>query len=246
MKTFAKFLAMGCVAAAFVLVGCKKEEKAAPEVPPVAPLAKTKPTQPVQKSQKAPPLVPGQSNELPPGHPPIDGGMPKAKAGNKKIEKAVEGSAGLKLTAPEGWQATEPPAASNSGFRVAGPLAVFTLEKVEGDKEDGIVRLTHFPGMRNIPVQAQLNRWFDQVSQPDGSSTKDKAKVDTWEKDGVKISVADMTGTMMPGSGTVRMIAAVIEHPNGPHFVKAIGPVDTIEHWRESIMEYLKSSKIAE
>jgi len=270
MKTFAKGMAKGCLVMAIALVGCKKGDTPPPEAPPLPPLANTQPSQPVKK---APPLMPGQSNELPPGHPPIGGampkadagdvqnenanelpaghpplggGMPKAEAGNVEIDKAAEGSAGLKLTTPEGWQAMAPPAPSNSGFRVAGPLAVFKLDKVEGDQDDAVVRLTHFPGMRNIPVQAQLDRWFGQVSQPDGSSTKDKSKVDTWEKDGVKISVADMTGLMPPESGTVRMIAAIIEHPNGPHFVKAIGPVDTIEHWRESIIAYLKSSKIEE
>jgi hypothetical protein len=253
MKTFAKVLANGCLVMAIALVGCKKEETPPPEAPPLPPLAKTQSAQP---SGKAPPLAPGQSNELPPGHPPIGGGMggtggaregmPKPEAGDVEIDKAAEGSAGLKLTAPEGWQAMAPPAPSNSGFQVAGPLAVFKLEKVDGDKEDAVVRLTHFPGMKNIPVEMQLDRWFDQVRQPDGSSTKDKAKVDTWEKDGVKISVADMSGTMMPESGTVRMIAAIIEHPNGPHFVKATGPVDTIEHWRESIMTYLRSSTIEE
>lgn len=278
MKTFAKVLSMGCLGVAVGLVGCKKGDTPPPEAPPLPPLAKTQPSQPVKK---APPLMPGQSNELPPGHPPIggvteapkgdapkagdelppghppiggaaDGGgtggatMPKAQAGNVEIEKAAEGSAGLKLTAPDGWQAMDPGAPSNSGFRVAGPIAVFKLEKVEGDAQDAVVRLTHFPGMRNIPVQAQLDRWFGQVSQPDGSSTKEKSKVDTWEKDGVKISVADMTGMMPPESGTVRMIAAVIEHPKGPHFVKAVGPVDTIEHWRESIITYLKSSRLEE
>ncbi|MEZ6086069.1 MAG: hypothetical protein R3E58_19445 [Phycisphaerae bacterium] len=169
--------------------------------------------------------------------------MPKAQAGNVEIDQAAEGSAGLKLTAAKvGRRWIRAP--SSSGFRVAGPIAVFKLEKVEGDSEDAVVRLTHFPGMKNIPVQAQLDRWFGQVSQPDGSSTKEKSKVDTWEKDGVKISVADMTGMMPPESGTVRMIAAVIEHPKGPHFVKAVGPVDTIEHWRESIITYLKSSQL--
>ena len=45
---------------------------------------------------------------------------------------------------------------------------------------------------------------------------------------------------------TAGMIAAIIEHPNGPHFVKAVGPVNTIEHWRESIITYLKSSRLEE
>ena len=274
MKTFAKVLSMGCLGVAIGLVGCKKQETPPPEAPPLPPLANTQPSQAVKK---APPLIPGQSNELPPGHPPIggmtetpkgdapkagdelppghppiggatDGGatMPKAQAGNVEIDQAAEGSAGLKLTAPEGWQAMDPGAPSSSGFRVSGPIAVFKLEQVEGDAQDAVVRLTHFPGMKNIPVQAQLDRWFGQVSQPDGSSTKEKSKVDTWEKDGVKISVADMTGMMPPESGTVRMIAAIIEHPNGPHFVKAVGPVNTIEHWRESIITYLKSSRLDE
>ena len=178
--------------------------------------------------------------------PVIGGSKPNVPVGDVEIDKALKGLAGLELVAPKGWQKMDPPKPSSSGFRVAGPVAVFKLEKTKDDQEDGIVRVTHFPGMKNIPVQAQLNRWFGQVFQSDGSSTKDSASVETWDTGNIKVSVADMTGTMMPESGTIRMIAAVIEHPNGPHFVKAIGPVNTIAHWHDSIMTYLKSSKIAE
>ncbi len=246
MKQFVKVLVFGCLVSAITIVGCKKDEPGTVEEPSLPPLASTKPTQPSQNrsTQKAPPIPPGHGDSLPAGHPPIGGAMPKAEAGNVEIDKAAEGSAGLKLTAPEGWQPMEPAVPSNSAFQVAGPLAVFKLEKANDDDTDAVVRLTHFPGMKDIPIQAQLDRWFGMVSQPDGSSTKEAAKVESWEANGVKVTVADMTGTMTSESGSVRMISAAIEHPNGPHFVKAVGSADTIERWHDSIMEYLKTATL--
>ncbi len=247
MPRIASILTKACLIGAAALVGCKKEEVSPPEVPPLPPLADSTPSTSASqgRSAKAPPLAPGQ-NQMPPGHPEVGMSMPKVEAGDVELEKPVESSAGIKFTTPKGWQAVKPAAPSNSAFAVAGPVAVFKLEKVNEKSSDAIVRLTHFPGMKDIPVQAQLDRWYGMVSQPDGGSTRDASNLESWEANGVKVTVADMTGTMPAEPGTVRMIAAAIEHANGPHFLKAVGPADTMERWANSVMEYLKSATVEE
>lgn len=131
------------------------------------------------------------------------------------------------------------------------PKAVFVLPKVDGDDEDGEARLTHFPGMKNIPVEANLNRWYGQFTQPSGKPTSEVAVTQSFVVEGVTITLADMSGTMSTGMGgggetkpNYRMMAAIIEHPQGPHFLTVKGPAGTMERWQESVVEYLKSVKI--
>ena len=39
------------------------------------------------------------------------------------------------------------------------------------------------------------------------------------------------------------MIAAIVDHPQGPHFVKITGGVATMKRWEESIDAFLKSAQ---
>jgi hypothetical protein len=234
---------MGWVAA------CKEKEPPPPAAPSVAPLAKA--------PQKAPPVDPNAS--LPPGHPPIGGntpprgqapndaihggkpsmpGMPElpdADAAKDLLDKAPTQFAGITLTPPEGWKAFD---AGQGGM---APVAAFVLTKPEGAAGDATARLTHFPGMKRIPLEMNLERWYRQVQQPDGKPTKDVAKQETFEAGGAKVTVVDMSGTIDNKPGQ-RMIAAAIEHAKGPHFLKVAGPEATVAHWRDSVMTYLKSA----
>ncbi len=54
-------------------------------------------------------------------------------------------------------------------------------------------------------VQANIERWINQIKQPDGSSSQDKAKTETATVNGLKVTTVDVTGTytaeMTPGGG---------------------------------------------
>jgi len=240
-------LAVAGLLAVFVLVGgCEREKPPPPETPDLPPLATQKPSQTSNPmSGRFDPHTSGK-NELPPGHPVVAKQAADAKSDLLEPVEAPTKFEGIAFDPQDGWQAVSPPATSGSGFTVAGPVAMFKLTRAEGDEADAIARLTYFPGMKDVPVQSQLNRWCGQVTQPDGGSTKDVAKMESWEENGVKVSLADMTGTMSSEKGTVRMIAVVIEHPKGPHFLKVVGPVDTMEKWRDSVIAYLRSGRIVE
>ena len=56
-------------------------------------------------------------------------------------------------------------------------------------------------------VQDNLSRWFDQFSQPDGSDSQEKARVQEFSVNEMSTTIVDLTGTFtgggMPMSQTV-------------------------------------------
>jgi hypothetical protein len=40
------------------------------------------------------------------------------------------------------------------------------------------------------------------------------------------------------------MIAAIVDHPKGPHFVKATGGIPSMKQAEEAIFAFLKSAKV--
>jgi hypothetical protein len=155
--------------------------------------------------------------------------------------------AALKWDVPPGW-VSKPPASS---MRVAE----FTLPKAAGDAEDGQLGVFFFGGQGG-GVQANLDRWISQMTQPDGKASKDFAKTTTMKtKSGLAVTLVDLTGTYVaevsPGSAErfnkpgFRLRAAVIETAEGPYFVKLTGPAKTIAQWDTAFSAFLNSIRIA-
>jgi len=149
----------------------------------------------------------------------------------------------LRFKAPEGWGIEK----TSSAMRVAQ----YKLPRIEGDKDDGSLVLYYFGASQGGTAQANIDRWIGQIQQPDGSSSKDKAKTETMTVNGLKVTTVDVIGTytaeMAPGSGSFhndenyRLRAAVIETPKGNYFVKLAGPAKTIARWDQAYSDYLKS-----
>ncbi|MEW6729844.1 MAG: hypothetical protein AB1489_00780 [Acidobacteriota bacterium] len=148
----------------------------------------------------------------------------------------------LLLTPDKKWTVEQ----SSSSMRVAQYL----LPKHANDPEDASL-IVYFFGGGGGSVQANLDRWIGQMAQPDGSASKDKAKVTNSTTNGLKITLLDVGGTyqaeVAPGAGTrhnksnYRMLAAVIETPGGPYFIKLVGPAHTVEHWRRSFDTFMST-----
>jgi hypothetical protein len=113
----------------------------------------------------------------------------------------------------------------------------FSLPPMAGD--EGAGRLTVMGAGGSI--EANIDRWIGQFSQPDGSATKDKAAVKKLKVAGCSVTLVDVTGTYkdMPGGpfagGRVierpdyRMLAAIIETgDSGNYFLKLYGPAKTV------------------
>jgi len=90
-------------------------------------------------------------------------------------------------------------------------------------------------------VQANIERWYGQFVQPDGGSTKDKAATKKLTVAGRDVTLVDIAGTYKDSPGgpfaggkTVdrpgyRMLAAIVEGPDGNYFLKFYGPAATVE-----------------
>lgn len=149
----------------------------------------------------------------------------------------------LKFTVPAGWIEEQ----RTSSMRVAQ----YKLPKVAPDTEDASLVLYYFGQGQGGSAAANVERWISQMKQEDGSASKDKAKEESIEANGLKLTTVDLSGTYVaettPGSGEFlnkpgyRLRGAVIETPKGPYFVKLVGPEKTVTHWNESFLGYLRS-----
>jgi hypothetical protein len=145
------------------------------------------------------------------------------------IQNASPASGSLAYTAPSVWQ-TRPAASS---MRVAE----FVVPRAAGDTEDGELIVYYF-GTGAGTIDANIDRWISQMQQPDGSSTKDKARRSTRTVNGLHLTAVDADGTyvaeMRPGAAEhynkagFRLRAAVVETPRGPYYVKMTGPAKTV------------------
>ena len=148
----------------------------------------------------------------------------------------------LKYDPPKGW-VSKPPA---SAMRVAE----FVLPKAIGDPEDASLAIFFFGGQGGS-VEANLERWTNQMAQPDGRDSRKVAKTERFTSNGMKVTVLDVSGTytaeMRPGASerhnkpNFRLKAAVLETSAGPYFFKLTGPQKTVARWDESFATFIKS-----
>lgn len=130
-------------------------------------------------------------------------------------------------------------------------IAQFALPKAAGDAEDASLVIFYFGPGQGGSVQANMERWVGQMQQPDGSSSKDKAKTETMKVNGLNVTLLDVSGTytaeMTPGAGdrqnksNYRLRTAVIETPGGPYFIKLTGPAKTIAQWDQPFLAFVNS-----
>lgn len=122
----------------------------------------------------------------------------------------------------------------------------FALAPAEGDERSGRFTVMAAGGS----VEANLERWYGQFTQPDGSSTKDAAKVEELTAAGQKIYLADLSGTfddrpgpMAPGvkRENYRMLGAIVTTADGNYYLKFYGPRKTVGDQREAFVAMLKN-----
>ena len=136
-------------------------------------------------------------------------------------------AASLTFTAPAQWKAVT----------VSSPMRVaqWALPHVAGDAQDGELVIYYFGGQGGS-LEANVERWIGQMQQPDGRARA--AKRESRTINGLRVTLVDLSGTyvaeMSPGSGQrhnspgFRMRAGYIETPNGPYFIKLVGPARTV------------------
>jgi hypothetical protein len=172
--------------------------------------------------------------------PAATGSMKPAAAHGLSSEAAPADSAGLRFTAPPDWISEAP----GSPMR----RAQYRLPRAEGDSEDAEVVVFYFQGGGG-GVQANIDRWIDQFSKPDGSPAGDSAKISKRVVGGIPVSIVDVSGSYSGAMGPMggssrpktgyRMLAAVAEADNGPWFLKLTGPARTVARWQASFESFV-------
>ena len=166
---------------------------------------------------------------------------PQTSSSSAPSSKLVAGDVSYKV--PESWTVEKP----TSEMR----LAQYKLPKAAGDGEDALLVVFYFGPGQGGTTQANIDRWVNQVKQPDGSSSKDKASTETLTVNGLQVTTVDVKGTYSGGmsqdsvpkdsNSIYRLRGAVIETPKGSYFVKLTGPEKTVNHWDQAFSDYIKS-----
>ncbi|HJM10177.1 MAG: hypothetical protein QF674_07070 [Candidatus Marinimicrobia bacterium] len=143
----------------------------------------------------------------------------------------------LTVTVDEGWIQEAP----SSSMR----LTQFRLPASEPGIDDA--ELAVFSSIGGS-VQDNLSRWFNQFSQPDGSDSQEKARVQEFSVNEMSTTIADLTGTFtgggMPMSQPVekkdyRLLAAIVVGASDVYYFKLVGPDKTVERWATSFGEFI-------
>jgi hypothetical protein len=171
----------------------------------------------------------------------LGGGAVADEAGSGAAERAFKVAGGaFSLSAPEGWQRVQP----RSGI----VETEFSIPSADGQQ----------PGRMTVmgaggSIQANIDRWFGQFSQPNGDATKDRAAVKKLSISGCTVTLVDVSGTFrdMPGGPFAggktierpdyRMLAAIVETPSqGNYFLKFYGPSVTVTKYLDGFQTMIE------
>ena len=156
-------------------------------------------------------------------------------------------AAGLRFSHPSEWVRVPAP----SDMRAAQ----FRVPKAGADTEDAEAVLFFFGPGKGGGTQENLERWYGQMTQPDGKPSKDAGLVTIKTVKGLKITTLDLPGTYkgMPAPGApatsksgYRLLAAAIEGEGGPWFFRVVGADATVKAAKpafEALLESLEAHK---
>lgn len=215
MRTTAAFVAILGLA---LTMGCEREEQADPQ-PTTTPAA--------QAPAEAPPAAPTVGRNAP-----------------EETDGQVFTHQGVAFVVPEGWQKAEV-----DPSRPMAPVAIFNLP-AEGEGSPAEVRITYFPNMKGMD-DMNINRWVQQVNKNGAPAQLSDAQVTEETQGMVRLKVVDLEGNVQSSMGdpataqnNQRLIAAIVDHPQGPHFVRVTGDADVVNAWADSVFEFLRSATV--
>ena len=110
----------------------------------------------------------------------------------------------------------------------------FAIPAAEGDAADGRLTVMAAGG----GVDANIDRWYGQFTQPDGGSTRDRAKVKKIKVAGEEVHLVDISGTFKDQRGPIGAGRRAAQVPDargdhrheaqGNYFIKFYGPERTV------------------
>ncbi len=202
------------------IVACSSEEAPAPIAPPAG--TSEPPPAPATTEQFAP-LTSGSRAD--------GGGMVAGDGDGSRIV-----APGAIFTLPGSWIA-EPP---SSSMRLA-------QARVPGAAGDGQLTVFYFGAGGGGGLESNLSRWLGQLQIDAGT----QPLRESFDSGAFRITWIDVQGTLKPstmgmGPGEprpgARLLAAVVEGPQGPWYFKATGPSATMADQREAFLGMLRSA----
>ncbi len=131
----------------------------------------------------------------------------------------------LTTEAPKEWKKQQP--------RVRIIAYEFSVPAAGEDKKDGRFTIMAAGGS----LDANIDRWIGQFTQPDGGSTKERTKTEQIKVGGNDVHLVDISGTFKDQAGPFapavnrpgyRMLAAIVVTPQANFFLKFYGPQRTV------------------
>jgi hypothetical protein len=138
---------------------------------------------------------------------------------------------------PTGWQQVPP----SSSMRVA-------QASIPGPGGAAEMAVFHFGAGQGGDVEANLQRWINQVELEPGSAVQRES----FESNGMRVTWVDVRGTLKPGQMGMgpstpqpnsRLLGAVVEGDGGPWFFKATGTDATLAPQRDAFLAMLHTMK---
>lgn len=212
------------VAACTLLGGCEKNEPVPEQktAPAVAPAQRDNAQGLKDFLQKDAPAGAAAGGSLPAGHPPI--GQTDAKPA---MAAAPDSTKAIKYEVGKDWK-TQP---------VTRPMRVAQYS-IPGGGGDAEMAVFHGPGVGG-GTDMNIDRWRSMFTRDGKPVGDDIAKIQKREVSGLKVTTLDvhgdysdpmrLQGASLPYKGDTRMLAAIVETPDGPWFFKMVGPKATID-----------------
>lgn len=174
-------------------------------------------------------------------------GMLGAPTPSVKAEISSDGEitvGSLRGKLPAGWKSVPPASAMR--------LAQIELPPAAGDPEPGELTV-FFLGSSAGGIEANIDRWCAQFTQPDGRPTKDVAIKKELKIGELQATLVQFSGTMapssMPGSPQTGSkenwmnLSAIVSTPEGPFFFKGTGPIKTMKGQEKALQEFVSGLK---
>jgi len=142
---------------------------------------------------------------------------------------------------PTSWTTVKPSSSSR--------LAQFVVDTSDSANRTEIV-VFFFGTAQGGNVEANLERWRGQFSNPDGAPVSEKVTRDS--SGTFPITIAEYRGTYRRGIGagsadSVRtgqaLVAAIVETPRGALFVQLFGPAARVTAERQAFVQFVKGIK---
>ncbi|MBX9788136.1 MAG: hypothetical protein K2Y37_04415 [Pirellulales bacterium] len=125
----------------------------------------------------------------------------------------------------------------------------FSVPAADGDEQPGRLTVMSAGGT----IEANLDRWYAQFAQPDGSSTRNRAKVEKKTVAGHDVHFVNIAGTYddkpapFAAQGVARenyrMLGAIVVLPEGNVYFKFYGPRQTIADNQEAFRKMIEAMK---